>query len=141
MKTIKTFTAAVLLILSTGAFAADEANNQKLQMDYTIKTYIDAISNGKVKGISEVFDNEVRSTLTRGEKIINSGRADILGALKTNENMVQNCSTSYSIVEMNTSQSIVKVIMKYEGFSRVNYLTMSNTSKGWKITNIASTFI
>jgi hypothetical protein len=30
--------------------------------------------------------------------------------------------------------------MKYEGFTRSNYVTLANTSEGWKITNVYSVF-
>ena len=140
MKTLKTLTTALLVILSASAFASDETSNNKLQMDYTIKAYIDAVSNGKVKGVGEIFDTEVKATETRGERIVNFSKSEIIASLKVNENIVQNCSTSYSLVDLSSTQAVVKVVMTYEGFSLVKYLNVSNTSKGWKITNISTTF-
>jgi DNA-binding TFAR19-related protein (PDSD5 family) len=65
----------------------------------------------------------------------------MLTEMKNSENVAQNCQTDYAIVEQNPSQAIVKVTLKYEAFSRINYVTMAQTNKGWKITNVSSVFV
>lgn len=141
MKTLKTLTAALLIIFSSSAFANDNDDtkkSEKLLMDYTIKRYINAISHGEIKGIAEIFDNDVKMTTTRNNEIQSYGKSDILGALKFTENAEQNCSTDYKFLEMNPTQAVVKVNMKYEGFSKVNVISLANTAKGWRITNIST---
>ncbi|HEX8577881.1 MAG TPA: nuclear transport factor 2 family protein [Flavobacterium sp.] len=140
MKAIKTLLAAALMVFSLNSFANEEPQSQKLKMDYALKTYIDAISLGKIKGLSEILDNDVKFTVTRGEKIVNYSKSEMLNSLKGSENISQNCTTDYSIIEQSATQAIVKVIMKYDAFSKVNYVTMSQTNKGWKITNVSSVF-
>lgn len=142
MKTFKSFLAASVLILVTvTSFAKDEPTSQRLSMGFALKTYIDAISSGKIKPFAEILDNDVKFTVTRGEKIINYSRSEMLASMKASANIVQNCTTDYSIVEQNPTQAIVKVTMKYDAFSRINYVTMAQTSKGWKITNVSSVFL
>ena len=141
MKTLKTLLAATLMVFSLGSFANEEPKNQKLSMDHALRTYIDAIASGKMKGFAEILDNDVKFTVTRGEKIVNYSRSEMLNSLKTSENINQNCAVDHSFVEQGATQAIVKVVMKYEAFSRVNYVTMSQTSKGWKITNVSTVFI
>jgi len=140
MKTLKTLTAALLIILTSSAFANDETKSEKLMMDYTVKRYIDAITHGQVKGISEIFDKDVKMTTTRNKEIVNYEKSDILWALKYTKNAEQNCTTDYKFLEINPTQAIVKVSMNYEGFTKVNIASMANTAKGWKITNIATCF-
>lgn len=110
-------------------------------MDYALKTYIDAIASGKVKGFAEILDNDVKFTVTRGEKIVNYSRSEMVASLKGSENISQNCVTEHAIVEQSATQAIVKVTMKYDAFSRINYVTMAQTNKGWKITNVSSVFL
>ncbi|WP_242689227.1 nuclear transport factor 2 family protein [Pedobacter sp. SYSU D00535] len=141
MKTLKTFAAALLMALSFSVFASDEPNNQKLSMDYAVKAYIDAVSHGKIKGLSEVLDNDVKFTVTRGENIINYSKSEMLNSMKGSQNLEQNCQTDYSVMELNGTQAVVKVTMKYEAFSKVNIVTLANTTKGWKITNVSSSFV
>lgn len=141
MKTLKAILTVVSMVFCFSSFAEDVPGTQKLSMDYALKTYIDAISTGKLKGLSEILDNEVKFTVTRGEVIVNYTRNEMLNSLKQSENIIQNCVTEHTIVEQNPTQAIVKVSMKYDAFSKINYVTMAQTSKGWKITSVSSVFI
>lgn len=141
MKALKTIILAFFITFSFNAFSKDDgAKDQKLTMNYAVQTYIDAMTQGKIKDFSEVLDNDVKFTLTQGQKIINLNRGQMLSSLKGSENMQQNCRTNYSIVEQNDSQSIVKVTMVYDVFTRTNYVTITHTNSGWKITNVSSVF-
>lgn len=140
MKTLKTLTAAFLMILSFSAFANDESISNKNLVEYTVKTYVDAVSHGKTENLSEVLDRDVKYTFTRGEKIYSYGKSDILKFMKGAEHVDQQCITETAIIEQNATQIIVKVSMKYDGFTNVNYLNIANTTKGWKITNITRAF-
>ena len=141
MKTLKTIAAALLVVLSTSAFASDDTKSEKLNINYALKAYIDAVAHGKINGLSEVMDKDVKFTSTRGQQIVNHDKNQILNSLKNLQNVEQNCITEFSIVESTPTQSVVKVTMKYEGFTRINYLNMSNTGKGWKIVSVATSYI
>lgn len=143
MKTLKNLTAAVLLALSVSvsAFAADETAAEKLNMNYALKTYISAVTEGKLAALPEVLDKDIKFTSTRGDKIVNHSRSEMLNVLKVSENVKQNCATEFSVVESTPSLSVVKVTMKYEGFSKVEYLSLANTKNGWKITSVSTSFI
>jgi len=140
MKTLKTLLTACLLVLGIGAFADELNTSNKLGIDYALKTYLDAIGEGKVKNLASILDNDVKFTISRGEKILNYSKSEMLSSLKSQENVKQNCTTEYLVVEKNPTQSIVKVTQKYENFTRVNFVTFNNTAKGWKITNVSSSF-
>ena len=141
MKTLKTITAALLIAFSFSAFAADGSAKEKLEMNYALKTYIDAVTLGKVAALPEVLDKEVKFTSTRGENIVHHNKAEMLSALKVSENVQQNCTTEYNVVEATPTFSVVKVTMKYEGFSKVSFINLANTTKGWKITSVSTSFI
>lgn len=141
MKTLKSITAALLIVLSTSAFAKDDTKAEKLNINYALKTYIDAVTHGKIEGLSEVMDKDVKFTTTRGAQIISYNKNQMLESIKSLQNVEQNCTTDYSIVESTPTQSIVKVTMKYEGFSKINFLNMANTGKGWKIVSVSTSFM
>ncbi|WP_407431566.1 nuclear transport factor 2 family protein [Arcticibacter sp.] len=141
MKTLRILTAALMAIISFSAFAEDETNSEKLKMNYTVKTYIDAVTQGRVKELAAVLESDARFTLTQGERIINFSRYETLKWLKMNEGIRQNCSTDYKIIEMDASQAVVKISLKYDTFSKINLLSLANTKKGWKITNVSTSFI
>ncbi|PWG78493.1 nuclear transport factor 2 family protein [Pararcticibacter amylolyticus] len=140
MKTLKALTAVLLIIFSVSAFADENNKNAKSKMEATVVTYVDAMKNGKVKDLSALFDQDLKYTISRGDVILNYNKTELLAELKNHENIIQNCDTDYSIIESNPVQSIVKVNLKYESFTKVNFVTLSNTSKGWKITNISSSY-
>lgn len=141
MKALKTIILAFCITFSFSAFSKDDgAKDQKFSMNYAVQTYIDALTQGKIKGFGDVLDNNVKFTLTQGEKVVSFNRNEMMEALKGTENLQQNCKTDYSIVEQNDAQSIVKVTMRYDVFTRINYVTITHTDKGWKITNVSSVF-
>ncbi|WP_238387611.1 nuclear transport factor 2 family protein [Pararcticibacter amylolyticus] len=141
MKTLKTIILAFCIIFSFNSFANnDTSRDQKLSMNYAVQTYIDAMTQGKIKDLPEVLENDVKFTVTQGQNIVNFSKNQMLAALKGSENMQQNCKTNFTVVEQNDAQSIVKVSMIYDMFTRINYVTISNTDKGWKITNVSTVF-
>ena len=139
MKTLQTLTTALLIAFSSFAFA-DGPDASKLKMDYALNAYINALSSGSIKGLAEVLDKDVKYTISRGEGIVTLNRSQILELFKSYENIEQNCTTTQSIIEAGDNQTIVKINMKYEAFSKVNFVTLNNTPKGWKITNISTTY-
>ncbi len=141
MKALKFIIITFCITFSFNAFSKDdEAKDQKYTMSFAVQTYIDAVTQGKLKGLGEILDNDVKFTVNQGEKIVNLNRSEMLNSLKGSENIQQNCKTDYSIVEQNDNQSIVKVTMTYDVFTRINYVTIAHTNKGWKITNVSSVF-
>jgi len=141
MKTLKTLTAALLITLSFSAFAADGSKAEKLEMNYALKTYIEAVTQGKIGSLIDVLDQEIRFTTTCGKKIINHNKSQVLNGLKFSENVKQNCVTESRIVESTPNLSVVKVTLKYANFSKIEYLSLANTTKGWKITSVSTSFI
>ncbi|MGV3686410.1 MAG: nuclear transport factor 2 family protein [Daejeonella sp.] len=141
MKTLKSIAAALLIAFSLSSFAADGTAKEKLEMNYALKTYIEAVTVGKITALPEVLDKNVKFTSTRGENIISHNRSEMLNVLKTTENVKQNCVTEFSVIESTPSASVVKVTMKYDNFSKVSYLNLANTTKGWKITSVSTSFI
>ncbi|MGI4752091.1 MAG: nuclear transport factor 2 family protein [Janthinobacterium lividum] len=141
MKTLKTILIALFVTLT---FNAAKANNptikEKLTMYYAINTYVDAFAHGKTSGLASIIDDSAKFSHTRGEKIISFNKTQILENFDSQENTEQNCITTTKVVENNTNFVVYKVQMKYQDFSRINYVTMTDTGNGWKITNVTSVF-
>jgi hypothetical protein len=142
MKTLKITFAALALCATTLASSATTIKkfDDKLSMDYAIKTYVDALVHGKPTELAEVLDNNAKQTFKRGQGIVSWNKNSIVTAAKNNEGIEQNCQTSYSLVENLPGQVIVKVNQKYDNFDKSSYVTMMQTSKGWKITSISDVY-
>lgn len=140
MKTLKTIICTFLFFAFVSPSGFAKADDTTLTLDHAIKTYIEAVSLGKIKGLDEVLDKDVKFTVSQGNKVLNYNKTEMLNSMKGTEDLCQNCKTDFSIIERGDAQSIVKVTMIYETFSKVNFVTISNTHSGWKITNVSSSF-
>lgn len=141
MKTLRILTAAVLLAVSFSACATEESLNEKLSVNYTLRTYIDALANGRIQGLGNLFDPGAKFTLTRGNRICNYSKDEVIEFMKSLEGVKQNCETNSAFLQLDNAQALVKITMKYSDFSKVTLVTMHNSNRGWKITNISSSFI
>lgn len=141
MKTLKSLMLGLaLLVAGTAAKAADKIEGENLTKNFAINTYIDAMTRGKVQGFNEVVDQSAKFSMLRGTKVLSFSKTEIVDQVKANKNTEQDCITSTSVVESNNDLAVVKVDMKYSTFTRSNYVTITNTGSGWKITNVYSVF-
>jgi len=140
MKTIKTIVAALLLVVTFGAAKANTIDNEILTVNHAVNTYVNAMTHGQVSDLANVIDANAKFTMLRGKKMLSFNKADILGSVQENENVDQDCKTTTTVRESNSDLTVVKVDMKYAGFTRSNYVTLANTADGWKITNVYSVF-
>ncbi len=141
MKTLKTTLIALFVTLTFNiAKANNPNNNEKLTMRYAISAYVDAFVHGKTFGLAEIIDDSAKFSHNRGQQVISFSKNQILQSLADQENVEQNCATTTKIIESTAKLVVYKVQMKYQNFSRINYVTMTDTGNGWKITNVASVF-
>lgn len=142
MKTLKTITLGLILLVTFGAAKANtnKADNEMLTVNHAVNTYVNAMVHGQVADMQAVIDANAKFTMLRGNKMLSFTKAEIVGSVQENENVDQDCKTTVSIRESNADLTVVKVDMKYNGFTRSNYVTLANTADGWKITNVYSVF-
>lgn len=141
MKTLKSLMLGLaLLVAGATANAATKIDGENLTKNFAINTYIDAMTRGKLSGFSEVVDPSAKFSMLRGKTMLSFGKTEIFAQLKADKNTEQDCVTSTSVVESNNDLAVVKVDMKYSTFTRSNYVTITNTGSGWKITNVYSVF-
>jgi len=140
MKTIKTIAAALLIAVTFGAAKANTIDNEILTVNHAVNSYVNAMTHGQVADLANVIDANAKFTMLRGKKMLSFNKAEILGSVQENENVEQDCKTTTSVRESNSDLTVVKVDMKYAGFTRSNYVTLANTADGWKITNVYSVF-
>ncbi|WP_184548897.1 nuclear transport factor 2 family protein [Mucilaginibacter sp. FT3.2] len=141
MKTLKSIIAALALIIVCGVAKANvKVEGDNLTRNFAINTYIDAMTRGKVQGLGDVVDQSAKFNLLRGKNVLSFTKSEMIESVKANKNTEQNCTTSTTVMESNADMAVVKVDMQFDGFVRTNYVTVANTGKGWKITNVYSVF-
>lgn len=140
MKTIKSLTAAFLIVFSFSAFANDGSSVSKNKMYFAVNSYIDAVNTGNSKELSNLLDAKVKYTMHSDNEVRSYNKSEFLEVFKSYEGLVQNCRTDFSVLEMAGPQAIVKISMKYSDFTKVNYVTFTSGTDGWKITNISASY-
>jgi len=131
----------IAMLAFCSAVKANPNDDGKLTKNYAINTYVDAMTRGKLNGFNNVLDKSAAFNMVRGKQVLSFSKKEMLDYLQSNKNTEQACTTSTSVVENNASIAIIKVDMKYENFTRSNYVTIANTGNGWKITNVYSVFV
>ena len=140
MKTLKSFIAALVLVVVCGVAKAAGTDDGSLSKNYAINTYIDAVTRCRLNGLNDVLDQTVKFSMLRGKHVISFSKKDMMDYLNENKNVEETCTTNTEIVESDANLSVVKVDMQFDGFVRSNYVTLANTGNGWKITNVYSVF-
>jgi hypothetical protein len=140
MKTLKSMMLGLAMIVVCGAVKANTNDNGDLTKTHAINTYVAAMTQGKLSGLNDVLDKSAAFSMVRGKKVLSFDKKQMLDYLQANKNTEQVCTTSTSVVQNDPNIAIVKVDMKYDNFTRSNYITIANTGSGWKITNVYSVF-
>src|SRR4051812_31208599 len=117
MKTLKTLALGFALFATVCVAKAADKPVERLTKNYAINTYIDAMSRGKIQGMNDVLDATAKFSMLRGTKVLSYGKVEMLNFMKGTQNVEQTCTVSTSVVENNENVSVVKVDMKYDGFT------------------------
>ena len=140
MKTLKSIILGLALLIVCGVAKAADNAAFSYSKTHAIDTYVDAMTRGELNGLNDVLDQSVKFSMLKGKNVISFTKKEMVDFLQSNKNVEQTCTTSTSVVESNDDISVVKVDMQFDGFVRTNYVTLTNTGNGWKITNVYSVF-
>jgi hypothetical protein len=141
MKTLMTTFFAAIIFVSTSAFAKAETKSSRLATaDNSVNLYIETIANGNVENINELFASQFVQNTNANGKIITHNKEQVIGFIKGQKNVKQDCSTTYAVMEQSGDYTLAKVEMKYSGFTKVDYVTLSKEGADWKINQIVTTY-
>lgn len=141
MKTIKITSIALSLLLIFTIVKADKPKNHSLlTIKFSISSFIDADTRGIYDGVENIINDNAKFTIMRGDEMLSFTKKQYLNQHQYLKDVQQNCTTNYNIVEAHGNYTLIRVDMKYPTFIRTNYVTMSQCSDGWKITNVTSVF-
>ncbi|MBD1392958.1 nuclear transport factor 2 family protein [Mucilaginibacter glaciei] len=141
MKTLKSIMLGLALLIIGGTVKAHTPPvNDNLTKTYAVNTYINAITRGKMDGLSDVLDKSVKFSMLRGNDVLSFDKKEMLDFMRKDRNVQQSCLTSTHVVESSNDIAMVRVDMQYDNFVRSNYVTIANTGAGWKITSVYSVF-
>ncbi len=126
------------LLFTVGAAAASGVKPTK---DDVFNTYLSATVHGKLNGIEDVIDDDAEFNIKHGDNVHTLSKEQIIGSLKSAENLHQACRCTKSVVQDGDDVSMLKVEMKYADFTRVDVITAQRAWKGWKITRVDISYV
>jgi hypothetical protein len=141
MKTLKAVVMGLALLLVCGlAQAASGTKHNNSTKEEVINAYVDAVVHGKLSGVSDAIDDDAQFNMKRGSNVNTLNKPQVLDALKSGENVEQDCQCTKTVLQDNDDVSIIKVDMKYNDFTRTDVITAQRAGNGWKITKVETSF-
>ena len=138
-KIISTITTALLLVISLSSFADKNLNPLKeLNTKSILSTYIEATTLGTDMYNKYLLTDDFQYTNTANKESFNKNQ--YLKFLKETKGLKFNGLTSYDILDQSGKTCIAKAITKFDNFSRVDFITLSNTNDGWKVSKVVTTY-
>ncbi|MDB5141753.1 MAG: nuclear transport factor 2 family protein [Mucilaginibacter sp.] len=141
MKTLRAMAMGLALLLVCGVSqAASITSHGNSTKDEVIDIYLNAVVHGKLNGISEAIDDYAQFDMKRGNSVNTLSKSQILKALKSGENIEQDCQCTKTVLQSDDEKSVVKVDMKYNDFTRTDVITAQRAGNGWQITKVETSY-
>jgi hypothetical protein len=142
MKALKLVLPSLGLLLTFAmANAKSKPDNGLFTKTHAIVTYVDAMTRGQLDGFEDVVDPSATfTTLGRNNQCTSYSKGQMLGFLKKIGKLEENCITETAVVENCTEMIVVRVDMKFDNFTRSNFVGIADTGKGWKIINVYTVY-
>lgn len=138
-KIIATLATLFTLVFSFNA-SAKEANNplKNVNTKKIALTYVEAITLGNIDFNKHLFTADFEYHNTANDLV--SNRTEYVNFLKENKGLKYECETTYEILDQAGATSVAKATMKFDNFTRVDYITMQQTKDGWKVSKVVTTY-
>ncbi len=141
MKTFITSIFAAFIIVSSFTVSKAEGRPSDIaEVNHTLEQYVATVSQGQADHLDRLFSDAFVLRVNGNAKPTAYNKAQVIDLLKGNKNIKQQCSTTYSIVDENNGCSIAKVEMKYQNFTKVDYVTITKDAAGYQVSQVVTTY-
>ncbi|MBD1432671.1 hypothetical protein H8B06_07540 [Sphingobacterium sp. DN00404] len=137
--TITTIATAFIMMTSFCSYAAEKVNPLKdLNSVNIIRTYLEAATAGSIAFNKFLFSEDFEYQNTANNLRYN--KKTYTNFLKTNKGLKFNCETTYEMLDECGKACVAKAIMKFDNFTRVDYITLNHSQDGWKVSKVVTTY-
>lgn len=138
-KTLTILAIAAFLTASFSSFAVE--NNSPVRhviSDKIIISYLDIVTVDNMDTHEYIFaaDFEYFNTANGGRCY----KKQYVDFLKAQQGVKHDCQTSYEILDQGGRICMAKATMKFKTFTRVDYITLTNDTAGWKVSKVVTTY-
>lgn len=137
--TLTTIAAALIMTTSFSSFATEKANPLKnVESDMVLNTYLEATTVGSTAMNKFLFADDFEYRNVNNDD--RSNKKQYAKFLKANKGIQFNCESSYEILSQDGKVCMAKATMKFDNFTRVDYITLSQSKDGWKVSKVETTY-
>ncbi|KGE14476.1 nuclear transport factor 2 family protein [Sphingobacterium deserti] len=138
-KTLTSLAAAIIMITSFSAFAAEKNNPLKnVESEKVISTYLEATTLGSVDLNKFLFDDDFEYRNNSNNDVFS--KKEYLQFLKAHKGIVYDCDTRYEILDQSGQTCLAKATMTFDNFTRVDYITLNQGKDGWKVSEVITSY-
>ncbi len=138
-KTLTTIATTLLMIATFSSFAAENFNPLKhVATAKILTTYLEATTLGSTDLNKFLFadDFEYRNS-ANGDSF---NKKEYTAFLKAHKGIQFDCETTYEILDESGQACVAKATMKFENFTRVDYITLNQSEEGWKVSKVVTSY-
>lgn len=138
-KTITLLMSAFLMVLSVQTMAAKKANPLKnFNATQILTSYVEAATQGKTELHKYLLASDFTYKNSKDEKIYNKREYSEFTA--ASKGLKYDCNTTYEVTEQYGDVYRAKITMKFENFTRVDYVTLTQFKDSWRVSQVTTTY-
>jgi len=107
--------------------------------DLAIDHYIAVMNQGQSAGVEQLFTSDFSQKVQASADKTNS-RSEVISFLKKQKGEQLNCRTSTTIVEQSGDYMLAKVTQQFEGFTKIDLITLVNDGGNWKVSQSINSY-
>ncbi|PRD48630.1 hypothetical protein [Sphingobacterium haloxyli] len=137
--TFATIATAFIVLTSFNSFAAKKVNPLRdLNSINIVLTYLEAATAGSIEFNKFLFSDDFEYRNTANNVCYN--KKTYTSFLKKNKGLRFNCETTYEMLDECGKACVAKAIMKFDNFTRIDYITLNHSQDGWKVSKVVTTY-
>lgn len=143
-KNITIIITAVLMTLSFSSFATTLNPLKSKDAKSILLTYAESTALGNTDFNKFLFSEDFEYQNALNNNSPNQGkvnRREYLQFLNTTKGLIYDCQTQHQILDITDKTAIAKAIFKFNNFTRVDHITLKQTSDGWKISKVITSYL
>ncbi|MEN5195814.1 hypothetical protein FM120_20290 [Sphingobacterium faecium PCAi_F2.5] len=107
--------------------------------DLAIDHYVAVMTEGQSAGVEQLFTSDFNQKVQVSEVKTNS-RSAVISFLKKQKGEQLNCKTSTTIVQESADYMLAKVTMQFDGFTKIDLVTLVNDGGNWKVSQSINSY-
>lgn len=138
-RTILTIATVVMMVFTLSAFASEKnAPSINMSTKSLMSYYLEATTLGSLDLSNYLFADNFEYKNSANNNTFN--KKEYLAFLKLHKGLKFDCETNYQLLDQSGQTCLAKATMNFNNFTRVDYITLTQSKDGWKISNVLTTY-